>query len=271
VTVRLSASPRGVGTVSAAAACSYGRCMTTSPTPATRIARRDTTSTAPPTEGTAARSRLASAAVPALGIAGFLLTGMGLSGVGDAPDPHDPASSMAAHFLAFRDDILAAAAPGYLGAAAVTAFAVAIGRRFARHGERTAGAIVAGAGAAVGLYFVACQVIYTTLAYQVAASSAEATKALFVPTIMAVPALALAASTMLAAVAYGSYRARILPRWLSGVSAVGAAVAAVGVFGYAETGYLYPDVQQQWVGQTVMLWVLVTAVTLLVTGQRRAA
>jgi hypothetical protein len=152
---------------------------------------------------------------------------------------------MSAHLLAYRDDILMAAPFGYLGAAAVTAFSVGLGRRIARRGERTAGAVVAAAGTAVGLYFLALHLVYTSLAYQVAGSSAEATKALFVPTIMATPA-------------------RV-------ASAVDAMIAIVRVFGYAETGYLYADVQQQWVGNVLLLWTLVTAATLLVTGLRSDA
>jgi hypothetical protein len=209
------------------------------------------------------------AVVGAVGLAGGLLSSAGLAGIMDAPDPHDPAAGMAAHFLDYRDEILAAAPVGYLGAAALAAFAVGLGRRVYRRGERTAGVVLAGSGGAVGLYFVFLHVVYTTLAYQVAASSPDATKALFVSTIMATPAFALAVTGLLASAAYGGYRTGVLPRWLSAAAALGAAVAAVGVFGHAETGYLYPDVQQQWVGNALLLWVDVAAVTLIVKGLRR--
>jgi hypothetical protein len=197
------------------------------------------------------------------------MTSVGLSGIMDAPDPHDPAPSMAAHFLEYRDEILMTAPVGYLAAATVTAFALGLGRRIYRRGERTAGIVVGASGAAAGLYFVLLHLVYTTLAYQVAASSADATKALFVPTIMATPALALATTALLGAAVYGAHRTDMLPRWWRVATAMGAAVALVGVFGFAESGYLYPDVQQQWVGNVLLVWLFVTAVTLLVTGLRQ--
>jgi hypothetical protein len=234
-----------------------------------------TTPSAAPADAASARptlgSRLGAAGLPALGLVGGLLSSLGLSGIGDAPDPHDSAPSMAAHFLLHRDDILMAAPLGYLGAAALTAFAVGVGRRVHRGGARTTGVVLAAAGVAASCYLAFLHVVYTSLAYQVAGSSPEATKALFVPTIMATPAFALATSALLGSAAYGAYRTGALPRWLSATSAVGAVVAAVGVFGYAETGYLYPDVQQQWVGNALLLWAYLTGGTLVVRALRGRA
>lgn len=45
-------------------------------------------------------------------------------------------------------------------------------------------------------------------------------------------------------------------------SAVGAAVAAVAIFSYADSDYFSPDVQQQFAGQALLLWGIVTGIAL---------
>jgi hypothetical protein len=131
--------------------------------------------------------------------------------------------------------------------------------------------VLAACGVAASFYLVFLQVVYTSLAYQVAAVPPMRRKRSFVPTIMATPAFALVTSALLGSAAYGAYRTGVLPRWLRAATAVGALVAAVGVFGYAETGYLYPDVQQQWVGNALLLWADIAGVTLLVRALRGRA
>jgi hypothetical protein len=61
----------------------------------------------------------------------------------------------------------------------------------------------------------------------------------------------------------------LLPRWWAALSAAGALVASVGMVGFAESGYLYPDVQQQWSAQVLVLWLLVTVGTATVAEVRR--
>lgn len=208
--------------------------------------------------------------VPLLGLVAFLFTAMGLSGLGDAPAPHDTAESMSAHFQEVDDAIRVSAPLGTLGAAALAAFVVAFARRLHRHGQTVAAALVAtGAFLAAG-YFIFIHVVYTTLADSVAATSPEVTKGMFVATILAVPVLGLGVAVALGGAAYGSTRAGLLPRWWSVLSGVGAAVAAVAIFSYADSDYFSPDVQQQVVGGVLQLWVVITAVVLAI-GIRRGS
>jgi hypothetical protein len=111
---------------------------------------------------TAATSRNTGSSAPSgprrwpLPVAGLLvtpLTTLGLSGVDDAPDPHDSAASMAAHFVELRDGILAAAVPGYLGAGLMVAVALGLGREVWRRGERGPAMGIAIGGAVVAMYF----------------------------------------------------------------------------------------------------------------------
>src|SRR5829696_4477002 len=129
--------------------------------------------------------------LPALGAVAVALTSAGLAGVGDAPDPHDPPTAMAAHFVEARDAVLTSAPFGYVGAALFVAFALGLAARLRSGGEDRSATVVSVAGVLVGGYFAALQVVYTALSYKVAAVSAEGTTALFVPTILAQPAIGL--------------------------------------------------------------------------------
>ena len=222
------------------------------------------TASAPPRERRPAPTRARAYLLPGVGLLGVLLTSMGLSGVNDAPDPHDPPSSVAAHFLGFRDDVLLAAAFGVVAAALVGAFVLGLALRLHR-----AGAPVAAVGVAVGATFVAgyfggLHLVYTSLSAYVAAASPEASMALFVVTIMATPAFGAATAVILGSAAVGARRGRVLPAWWSALSAVGALAAVLAVGSYADDGWFYPDVQQQVVGNILLVWLVVTSVVLAV-------
>jgi MFS family permease len=196
-----------------------------------------------------------------------LLTSMGLSGVGDAPDPHDSSASTAAHFLAKHDDVLTAAAFGLVAAALVGAFLLGLARRLVRAGAPSA-AVGVGVGAAfVAMYFAGLHAVYTSLSAYVAEASPEAAKGLFVLTIMATPAFGAAIALVLGSAALGAWRSGSLPAWWCGITAGAALLAVVAVGSYADSGWFYPDVQQQVVGNILLLWLLVTSVVLAVRAR----
>ena len=214
------------------------------------------------------RSRAARYFMPIAGVMAAVLTGAGLSGLGDAPAPHDTAASMAAHFQEVDDAILASAPFGTLGAVAFAAFLLTLARRLHRDHEPVSAALVAIGGFLAAGYFLFIHVVYTSLADSVAATSPEVTKGMFNTTILAVPVLALGVTMALGGAAYGARRIGLLPRWWSVFSAVGAAVAAVGIFSYADSNYFSPDVQQQFAGQALLLWGVVTGVALALRERR---
>ncbi len=198
-------------------------------------------------------------ALPLTGVAAALLTAAGLTGVGDAPHPTQTDIAIADHFREVDGAVLAAAPLGQLGAIAVTAFAFGLGRRLHRLGATAAAAaLVPGRTIASG-YLLLLQVIYTTVAYEVATSSPPTAKALFVATILAVPAFGLGVAIALAGAASGATATKLLPTWWSAVTAVGAALAAVALFSYRDSGFFSPDVQQQVVANVLLLWLLITA------------
>ena len=217
------------------------------------------------------RGRTHRSVLPLLGIIAFLFTFVGLSGVGDAPAPHDQAASMAAHFQAVDDEVMAAAPFGILGAAALAAFVLALGRCLRHAGQPAAGSAVAVGGLLAAAYLLAIHVVYVSLGYEVATTSAEATKALFVTTILAVPVFGLATAVVLGGAVYGGMRAQVLPGWWVAISTAGAVLAATAVFSYAYSGFFSPDVQQQTVGAALQVWVLLTAIGLARRDRRPRA
>ncbi len=200
--------------------------------------------------------------VPALGVLALVLTLAGLSGLGDAPAPHVDASFVADHFQDVHDAVLASAPLGTLGAVALGGFLLALARRLHGRGESVAALLVVTGGFIAASYFLFVHVMYTSLADSVAATSPEVAKALFIPTILAVPVLGLGVAVALGAASYGASRTDVLPRWWSLVSAGGAAVAAVSVFSYADSNFFSPDVQQQVVSGVLFVWLILTAVVL---------
>ncbi len=216
----------------------------------------------------AGRRRLTRHLVPVLGVAGVLLTITGLGGVGDAPAPYDTAESMASHFKLVHDDVLIAAPIGIIGAAALGAFLLGLARRLRAAGESGAAtAVTSGGSIAVG-YLLFLHVSYASLVYQIADTSAEATKALFVITILAMPVVGLGIALTLGGAAYGAGRARLLPRWWTVATVAGAAFAAIAIFSYAAEDFFSPDVQQQTAFGAFVIWILVTAGALFARGRR---
>jgi hypothetical protein len=209
-------------------------------------------------------------ALPLTGVGAALLTAAGLSGVGDAPHPTQPDASIAEHFRRVDGAVLTAAPFGQVGAIAVAAFVLGLARRLQRSGHHpgvtTSAAALAVGGAVAAAYLLLLHVTYATLAYEVAASSPETTKALFTATILAVPVFGLGVAIALAGAACGAVATKLLPMWWTALTGAGAALAAVAVVSYQDTGYLSPDVQQQVVGNVLLVWLLVTAVTV---GVRR--
>ena len=51
-----------------------------------------------------------------------------------------------------------------------------------------------------------------------------------------------------------------LPRWFAYVSVVGAVLVIPGAVSFRDTGFFYPDVQQQVVAQVFLLWMLIAAI-----------
>lgn len=206
-----------------------------------------------------------------LGLAATLLTATGLSGLGDAPNPKASAAEIGAYFVDRRDDVLIAAPFAYLGAIALVLFAAHVAGRLRRKGQSGAATSVVVGGGMCATYLVGLHIALTTVAYEVAATSPETAKALFVGTILAVPVLGVGVVALLGGLAWGDRDAQLVPRWLVAMSAAGAAAAVLSVVSFAERGLFSPDVQQQISGNAVLLWPAVTGCALAWRARRRSA
>ena len=203
-------------------------------------------------------------AFAAIGGLAAILTVVGMSGVGDAPAPLAEARSMADHFQAVRADVFIGAGFGLVGVTALGGFGLVLASRLGRAGERGA-ALAVGAGLflVVG-YLLATHVVYTTLSYAVAATSADVTKGMFVATILAVPVFGLGVTTLLVGAAIGSRRADIMPAWWRTATLAAGTLSMVSVFSYADSGFLSPDVQQQAIANVLIIWLLTTSVVCVI-------
>jgi hypothetical protein len=193
-----------------------------------------------------------------LGVAATLLTATGLSGLGDAPNPKASAADVAAYFVDRRDAVLAAAPFAYLGAIALVLFVAHVGGRLRQAGRSGAATLVTVGGAMCATYFTGINIVLTTIAYEVAATSPDTAKALFVGTILAVPLLGAGVVALLGGLAWGDWDTQLVPRWLVLLSAGGAAAAVLSLVSFAERGVFSPDVQQQISGNAVLLWPALT-------------
>ena len=199
-------------------------------------------------------------ALAAVGALAAILTIVGLSGVGDAPAPLVDAQLMAEHFQAVRVDVFIGAAVGLVGTALLTGFGLTLALRLARAGEKGAALVVAAGLTAVVGYLLAIHVVYATLSYAVATTSADVTKGMFVATILAVPVFGLGVATLLVGAAIGCRRADVMPSWWLTATIGAATLSIIAVFSYAKSGFFSPDVQQQVVTDILVAWLLTTSI-----------
>ena len=194
-------------------------------------------------------------------------TAAGWTGVGDAPHPHRPASEIAQHFVASRDRVLNSGGFGYVGALAFVGFIYLFARWLHRSGAVTSAHFLIAGGVTTASYLVLLQVLWTTLSYDVAASSPEASKALFDVTFLAAPVFGIGTCVTLLSAAIGASRARLLPRWWIFASMAVGVVTALAIVAFEDSGFASPDVQQQLSGNVLLAWLIVTAV--VVAAYRR--
>jgi hypothetical protein len=194
----------------------------------------------------------------ALAATALVLSSIGLSGVGDAPDPHASTNEIADWFTVRRTEILVAAPFGYLGALAIVALSIVLAGSRQRANATMSGPVLIAGGVITATYLFGVHLGWSANAYLIAGSSPESAKAIFVMTITSVPVLALGVGLMAGATAlHGS---AIVGRWFRVVSAAVAALAAVGMVAIADRGFFSPDVQQQTIGNALLVWLLLTGV-----------
>lgn len=200
----------------------------------------------------------------------LLLISIGLSGIGDAPDPHAPMNEIADWFTVRRTDILLAAPFGYLGALAIVALSVVLASPRQRATTTMSGRVLIAGGVITATYLFGVHLGWSANAYLIAGSSPQSAKVVFVMTITSVPLFALGVGLMAGAAAV--HASPVVGRWWRVASAAVAAISSVGMIAIADRGFFSPDVQQQTIGNVLLAWLLITAVVAsLPTGPHRQA
>jgi hypothetical protein len=189
----------------------------------------------------------------------LLLISIGLSGIGDAPDPHASPNEIADWFTVRRTDILRAAPFGYLGALAIVALAVVLAAPRQRATTTMSSRVLIAGGIITATYLFSVHLGWSANAYLIAESTPQSAKAVFVTTITSVPMFALGVGLMAGAAAVHA-PSPVVGRWWRIASAAVAALSSVGMIAIADRGYFSPDVQQQTIGNILLAWLLITTV-----------
>ena len=190
------------------------------------------------------------------GITGFVLALVGIGSLGDTPDPHDTAASTAAYFVEHRSDMFASTALVALASVAIIVFLAVLGSRIA---DPIAQRVAFTAGVGVVALLVFNELIYATLGFSIGRDDPSTAKSLFALTIVTPVLLSPFVALLLGTVAV---RRGALPRWFAYLSAVGAVLVLPAMISFGDSGFLYPDVQQQIVSQVFLLWLLVGAIVI---------
>lgn len=192
--------------------------------------------------------------VAAVPVASSLLTAIGLAGIGDAPNPRAPSADIAAWFDARHNAVLDHAVIGYAGAALLIATGTQLARRLRDH-ELPAAAALANVGAALAAaYLATCHIAWSVIASDPTIEPATA-KTVFVATVVATPVLALGVSLLIATTS------RLAPKQIMRRAGAGlATVTAIGIVATRPAGWFSADVQQQFVANVLLAWLLVTGV-----------
>ena len=215
-----------------------------------------------PQEGVSAgpaRSRLANRA-PLLGVAAGILLLTAIGSLGDTPDTRDSAAQIAAWFSLHRTNVLTFVPTLTLSTMMLVAFVGVI----AELGRPRARSIMLCAGTLVAATILGNALMYAGLAYFATDQNPTISQAFFELTLVSAPILATPISLLLACTA----TCNVLPKWFRIITIAASASLVVSAFSFAARGPLSPDVAQQIVWQTFILWLIIAGV---VVARLRAA
>jgi hypothetical protein len=192
------------------------------------------------------------------GVVAGLLFLIGAGSLGDAPDTRASTEQIAEYFVVHRNSVFAAVI--VLGAATVMMLWFAARERLRAHrsGQPFSGDLTAGAAVvAIALISVGMLLQYATLSYVVGSEAPSSAKAMFELTLVTAPIVSVPLLVLVASVAWTEFgRHGTTIRFA--VSLVAVVVLAATPVSFAEHGAFSPDVQQQVVFNTLILWLIVT-------------
>jgi len=193
-------------------------------------------------------------------VVGGILFFFGAASLGDAPDTRASSEQIADYFVRHRNSVFAAVV--LLGAAtmALLWFAARERRRAVGtdHGF-TGDVTMAAAVAAVGVVALGMVLQYATLSYVVGSEAPASAKAMFELTLLTAPVVGVPLLVLIGSVAWTEWqRHGVTVRFV--ISVIAVVVLVPTPFSFAEHGAFSPDVQQQVVFNTLILWLVVSDV-----------
>jgi hypothetical protein len=194
------------------------------------------------------------------GVVGGILLLVGAASLGDAPDTRASTEQIASYFVVHRNNVFVAVILLGAGGMALLWFGVAERHRSQRGGRPLAGDLAAGAAVVATVVIgVGMLLQYATLSYVVASEAPGSAKAMFELTLVTAPIVSVPLLVLIASVAWTEHRDHgVTVRFVMSVIAV--LVLIPSPFSFAAHGPFSPDVQQQVVFNTLILWLIVTDV-----------
>jgi hypothetical protein len=157
-----------------------------------------------------------------------------------------------------------------LGVVALLVFASALGSWLDDARSPVAARLALGSATVVGsVVVVGLARVYASLAYVIGSDVPELAKGLFELTLVATPVAALPMAALVASTVSSMWPRRAGPRWLAVLSAVEVVVPTAAAVSYAEHGPASPDVHQQVVYTSFIIWLTVASITTMRWSRRR--
>ena len=195
--------------------------------------------------------------MPGPGAIGGVLLFLGLSSFGDTPDTRDTTTQVAQYFTTNRASVFVGCVLFGLGLLCLLAVSGRIGTLLDAAGQASIGRLVQSAGTvAVTLFFAAMLLVYASLSYVIGTEVPDMAKGFFELTLLTTPILALPLAALVGGTAVGLRRAGLGRLWFLILSAVAVVALLVAACSYARSGSFSPDVQQQVVVLSLIVWLV---------------
>jgi hypothetical protein len=192
-------------------------------------------------------------------VIGGVLLFLGASSFGDTPDTRDNTAQVADYFTTNRTSVFVGCVLFALGLMALLAVGARVASLIDAGGAPAIGRFVQSvATVAVTLMLGTIVLIDASLSYVIGQEVPDMAKGFFEFTLVATPVIALVLAGFVGGTALGMSRTGIGRRWFAILSAVLAVVLAVSAVSFAHSGPFSPDVQQQVMLFSLVVWLLLS-------------
>ena len=196
---------------------------------------------------------------PSVGVIGGVLLFFGASSFGDTPDTRDTTTQVADYFNNNRTSVFVGCVLFTLGLLALLAVGAKVASMIDAAGEPSIGRFVQStATVAATLMLVTIVLIDASLSYVIGQEAPDIAKGLFELTLVATPIVSLVLAGLVGGTALGMVRTGIGRRWFAILSGALAVVLVVGGVSFAHSGPFSPDVQQQVMLLSLVVWLLLS-------------